>query len=272
MSPWAAGCAASAGSAASAARERMGTRPASQASERSRRMTPTACSPSQRATTIWLRRRWISSRQPSAEQRALIVADRTSRGVLPDEEEAARTELLVGPLGLQAVARLGAILRLLVVLVALLVGGDEAILQDGVEIGFDVVGGDDVVIVVVLARGDGTTSRTVLVLLLVLFLLDCVVGGLEGVAIELLVGEIFLVELLFARLTGLVVVFARLRFQLVHRLVVVVCHHTPFVANRSPRGGYYGHRPRTPHTPVWQPSPRVVSRLHPPFCVEPLEL
>src|SRR4051794_13114118 len=156
-------------------------------------MTPTACSPSQRARTNWLRRRWISSRQPSAEQRALIVADRASRGVLPDEEEAARAELLVGPLGLQAVAGLGAVLRLLVILVALLVGRDEAILQDGVEIRFDVVGGDDVVIVVVLARGDRTPSRTVLVLLLVLLLLGCVVGRLEGLAVELLVGEIFLV-------------------------------------------------------------------------------
>jgi subtilisin family serine protease len=51
----------------------------------------------------WLRRRWISSRQPSAEQRALIVADRAPRRVLPDEEEAARAELLVGPLGLEAI-------------------------------------------------------------------------------------------------------------------------------------------------------------------------
>ena len=60
----------------------------------------------------------------------------------PDEQEALRAQLLVGSLRLEAIARLAAVLGLflLVVLVVVVLGGDEAVLEDAIEVGFDVVG------------------------------------------------------------------------------------------------------------------------------------
>jgi hypothetical protein len=74
--------------------------------------------------------------------RALQVARRTELGGV-DQQEAARAHELVGLLGLDTVSRLahrsGGLLLELFVLVVVLVGGD-AVLQDGVEVGLDVVG------------------------------------------------------------------------------------------------------------------------------------
>ena len=87
----------------------------------------------------------------SAEDRAGVVADRAAGGGGADEEEAVRAQLLVGPLGLQPVAGLAAIVGLvLVVFVVFVLGGDEAILEDPIEIGLDVVGRQQLLVLVLL--------------------------------------------------------------------------------------------------------------------------
>jgi hypothetical protein len=138
----------------------------------------------------------------SGEDRAGVVLDRAAGGGRPHEEEAARAERLVGALGLEAVDRLAALvdLRLLLVLVLLVLCRDHAVLEDPVEVGLDVVGGDEVVVVVLLLvlgalalAGADRLLGVVVVLFFELVLgLDLVVG------LELLVGlfdQLVLVEL-----------------------------------------------------------------------------
>ena len=69
-------------------------------------------------------------------------------------EEARLAHELAGPLGQDAVDRVAAVvdLDLLVLLVVFLLGADEAVLQDRVEVGLDVVGLDEILVVVLLFR------------------------------------------------------------------------------------------------------------------------
>src|SRR5262245_18061079 len=70
----------------------------------------------------------------SAEDRAVVVLDGTSGRVRAHQQEAARAERLVGPLGLQPVQRLAAVVdgTLLVIVVVLVLGSDHPILEDPV--------------------------------------------------------------------------------------------------------------------------------------------
>ena len=119
--------------------------------------------------------------RPSAEDRTVVVADRAARGVGPHEQEAVRAELLVGPLRLQPVAGLAAVVGLLVVLVVVLVlGRDQAVLEDAVEVGLDVVGREQVVVLVLLLLAGarpalGAGGRRVVGVVLVLVLVDLLV-------------------------------------------------------------------------------------------------
>ena len=139
------------------------------------------------------------------EDRAGVVLDRAAGGVGTHEQEAARAERLVGALGLQPVDRLTTVVdgALLVLVVLLVLGGDHAVLEDAVEVGLDVVGGDEVVVVVLflllgagalaLAGPDGGVGLGVVVV--VVLELGLVLFDLVG--LELLVGlgdQLVLVE------------------------------------------------------------------------------
>src|SRR5215210_9167281 len=88
----------------------------------------------------------------SVEDRAVVVLDRAPRRVGAHEEEAARAQRLVGAFGLQPVERLATVVdrSFLVLVVLLVLGGDHPILEDPVEIGFDIVRRKQVVVVVLL--------------------------------------------------------------------------------------------------------------------------
>src|SRR5215212_154709 len=88
----------------------------------------------------------------SVEDRAVVVLDGAPWRVGAHEEEAAGAERLVGAFGLQPVERLAAVVdrSFLVLVVLLVLGGDHAIFEDPVEIGFDIVGRQQVVVVVLL--------------------------------------------------------------------------------------------------------------------------
>src|SRR4029079_414347 len=109
-------------------------------------------------------------RATSAEERAVLVADEARGRRAAHEQEAGRAELFVGPLGLEAVTALAPLLGfgLLLVLVGGVLGGDEAVLEDGIQIGLDVVGVDDVLVVLLVLGGDGTPGRLLFLLFLVL--------------------------------------------------------------------------------------------------------
>ena len=139
-----------------------------------------------------------------------VVAHGTARGSGPHEQEAGRAQLLVGALGLQPVAAVGAVVGLvLLVVVVVVLGGDETVLEDAIEIGLDVVGREQlVVLVLLLLAGDARRVRVVgrlpvvvgLVVLLVLGLL----GGLVVVLVDL-DEDVLVVELVGVGLLGFAV-------------------------------------------------------------------
>ena len=76
----------------------------------------------------------------SAEQRAVVVADGTHWRALAHEQEAGRAQLFVGTFGLNSIGSFTALLRAFLFVLVLVVGRDHSILEDRVQVGFDVVG------------------------------------------------------------------------------------------------------------------------------------
>ncbi len=103
------------------------------------------------ATGTWSNKVLTAGRS-GAEDRAVVVTDRAVGRARLHEQEARWTQLFVLLFGQEPLRRLHHGLGLVLVLVVLVVlaGGDEPVLQDLVEILFDVVVGDEFVVVVVL--------------------------------------------------------------------------------------------------------------------------
>src|SRR5690606_7415561 len=91
-----------------------------------------------------------------AEDRAGVVFDRAAGSGAAHEQEAVGAQLLVGTLRLEPVDRLAAAALaldgdlLVLVVVVVLVARDHAILEDPIEVRFDVVGREQLVVVLLL--------------------------------------------------------------------------------------------------------------------------
>jgi hypothetical protein len=149
---------------------------------------------------------------------------------LANEQEATTAQLLVSSTWLQPIAGLTLVFGLLVVLVAILVRGDQAILQDGVEIGFDVVGGNDVLVIFVVVRtGDRLTNRTLGPLVVIIVLVgEVTIEATELVVVEVIFFEVATFEIVLVEfgIVDLGVGLLQLAIELfaVDHLVVFVSH------------------------------------------------
>ena len=126
-------------------------------------------------------------------------------------QEAGLAHEFAGALGLDAIDRITAVIDLyfFFILVGLFLRGNQAILQNGVEVGFDVIGIDDVVIVVLLFGGGesaGGGSRFLLDVFdivddtvvvtdeCIIFLVDLKVFFVQIVGIDQVVDQVLLFE------------------------------------------------------------------------------
>ena len=129
-------------------------------------------------------------------------------------QEAGLAHELAGTTRLDAIDRVAALvgIRLVfVIFVGLVVGSDHTVFEDGVKVGLDVIGDDDVIVViVVLGRSEPTCGRSRGVVVLLLF-----VVGQRNIFITdkgVIYCEIVLVKLIGIDVVGLEV-FLRLLIQ-----------------------------------------------------------